>query len=128
MSEHDEQVCVLDWAKRLEFQHPELELLHAIPNGAKLPYNRDSRGRRYSPQAAKLKAEGLRAGVPDLCLPVARHGMHGLYIELKHGRNKPSEEQVRMLDRLSEQGYLAVVCWEAEEAIETISEYLGIDR
>jgi hypothetical protein len=31
----------------------------------------------------KLKAEGVRAGVADLCLPAARRGYHGLYIEMK---------------------------------------------
>jgi hypothetical protein len=107
---------------------PELRLLHAIPNGAKLPWLRDKRGQRFSPQAFKLKAEGLRSGVPDLCLPAPRKGYHGLYIELKHGDNKPTDDQVWWLDRLSEQGYLALVCWEADEAIEAIGEYLGIGK
>lgn len=127
-SEHEQQTLVIDWAEINSIAHPELRLLHAIPNGAKLPWMRDKRGQRFSPQALKLKAEGLRSGVPDLCLPVPRKGYHGLYIELKHGDNKPSEDQVWWLDRLNELGYQALVCWEADEAIEAIGEYLSIGR
>ena len=64
MTEHEEQVQVLQWAQKWAFARPELELLFAIPNGAALTWHTDRRGRRYSPQAARLKAEGLRAGVP----------------------------------------------------------------
>jgi hypothetical protein len=129
MAEHDEQAAVINWAQFLTGQYPELGLLFAIPNGAKLPYfearSRSGKKYRWSPEAEKLKAEGLKPGVPDLFLPVARKGYNGLFIELKYGRNKPSEQQVAYLDALSAQGYLAVVCWGAEEAIETITEYLG---
>ncbi len=124
--EHDEQSRIIEWARNFEALYPELRLLFAIPNGAKLPYNRDQRGRRYSPQAQKLKAEGLRAGVPDLCLPVPRDGFHGMFIEMKVGKNKPSDEQVKFLDTLAEQGYYAAVCWGAEEVIREIREYLEI--
>lgn len=126
MSEHDEQVKVMQWAGLKEFRYPELGLLHAIPNGAKLPWRRNRNGRRFSPEASKLKAEGLKAGVPDMSLPVARQGYHGLYVELKAGSNQPTDEQVWWLDRLAAQGFLAVVCRGAEDAIETIAEYLGI--
>jgi hypothetical protein len=64
--------------------------------------------------------------VPDLCLPVPRLGFHGMFIELKTGKNKPSPEQAEFLDTLAEQGYYAAVCWGAEEAIREIKEYLGI--
>lgn len=126
MSEHDEQVAIFEWCEWQQSLVPDLELLHAIPNGAKLPWRRDHRGRRFSPEAMRLKAEGLRSGVPDMCLPVARKEWHGLYIELKCGNNEPTEDQTWWMDRLTEQGYLAVVCWGASEAIEVIKDYLGI--
>ena len=130
MAEHDEQVAVIQWATFLEGQYPELGLLYAVPNGAKLPYKqvkgKNGKTYRWSPEAEKLKAEGMRSGVPDLCLPVARKGFHGLYIEMKAGRNKPSDNQVGYLDALAAQGNLAVVVWSAEEAIETILEYLEV--
>jgi hypothetical protein len=124
-TEHDEQASIIEWASRMQLERPELGLLFAIPNGAKLPYRKDAHGRRYSPQAQKLKAEGLRSGVPDLFLPVARGGFHGMFIELKVGRNRPSEVQAEYLDRLAEQGYYAAVCWGAEDAIGAILAYLG---
>ena len=84
MSEHDEQAALFEWATWHTSQCPELGLLFAIPNG----------GHRHPVVAARLKAEGVRAGVPDICLPVARKGYHGLFVELKFGRNKPTPAQV----------------------------------
>lgn len=129
MSEHEEQVFVFEWAKMMEAQHPELALLHAIPNGAKTGYIKDKKtGRTYSPEKMRLNREGQKKGVPDICWPVARHNFHGLYIEMKHGKNKPTPEQEWWLDRLAEQGYLAVACWEAQDTIDTICEYGGIEK
>lgn len=128
MSEHAEQATVIDWACLMESSYPELALLHAIPNGAKVPYKRIGKGKTFSPEGVKLKREGLKRGVPDLSLPVPRHGYHGLYIEMKYGDNKPTEHQEWWLDRLTEQGFLAVACWGADEAIETICEYLDIPQ
>lgn len=123
MAEHDEQVAVINWAQLMQGQYPELELLYAIPNGAGLQH-KVVNGRRFSPEAQKLKAEGMKKGVPDLCLPVARKGWHGLYIEMKYGNNKPSEAQRYYMDRLTDEGYLAVACWYAEEVIEVLVDYL----
>jgi hypothetical protein len=73
MSEHTEQAAVIQWAMmQNQEQYPELRLLHAIPNGAKLPYAKNKRGGRYSSEAGKLIDEGLKSGVPDLSLPVAQ--------------------------------------------------------
>jgi hypothetical protein len=125
-SEHGEQCRIYDWVKQHEAEHPELALFYAIPNGARLSYRKSKNGKRYSPEAQKLLAEGMRPGVPDMCLPVARDNWHGLYIELKRGKNKPSEKQVEYLERLTRQGYLAVVCYGSKDAIDTIKKYLGI--
>ena len=114
MSEHDEQVALFDWARASEGRWPELALLHAIPNG----------GKRNITVAVKLKAEGVKAGIPDVCLPVARGGWHGLYIELKHGLNTAKDNQVDWLERLLEQGYYAVLAWEFEGAKTVIEDYL----
>lgn len=124
MTEHAEQVAIFEWAKLRESIYPELELFYAIPNGAKLPYRRNKYG-RYSPEALRLLAEGLKPGIPDMCLPVPRGGYCGLYIELKHGRNKPTPAQVRIRELLTQQGYLAVVIWEAENAISLLENYLS---
>lgn len=124
MSEHDEQVVLMMWAQRHLARWHELELLYAVPNGAKLPYGYDRRGSRYSNEATRMLAEGLKPGIPDLCLPVARNGKHGLYLEMKFGRNKPQENQVRMMDLLDQQGYQTAVAWSSIEAEKIIAEYL----
>lgn len=118
MGEHEEQATVIAWAGLLSNQHPELDMLFAVPNGARL--SKGGYGWR------KLEAEGAKKGVPDLLLLVARKGYHGLAIELKYKTNKPTSEQAAWLDRLTEQGYLAVAAWGADEAIEILSEYLEI--
>jgi len=73
MSEHQEQCALMRMCRLHERKYPGLELIHSIPNG----------GARHIAVAAKLRAEGVRAGVPDIFLPVPRGSAHGLYIELK---------------------------------------------
>ncbi len=63
-TEHVEQVSLMRWAALTKRRRPELALLYAIPNG----------GDRHKAVAAKLSAEGVKSGVPDLCLPVPRLG------------------------------------------------------
>ena len=74
--------------------------------------------------SSDLKRQGVKAGVPDLCLPVARNGFHGLYIEMKYGRNKTTDSQDEWLEALKEQGYFTAVCYGAEEAERIIARYL----
>lgn len=124
MSEHDDQVALMHWVAIHAPSAPELNLLYAVPNGAKLPYRGKGKN-RFSPEALRLKDEGMKPGIPDLVLPVARKGFHGMYIELKHGKNRPTPEQIWWNDRLTEQGYLAVVCWGWKEAAQVLAEYLG---
>ena len=68
----------------------------------------------------------LKAGVPDLCLPVPRNGKHGLYVEMKWQKNKTTDKQDWWLDQLRQQGYETAVCWTAEDAMDTIAGYLGV--
>lgn len=125
-TEHDEQVALFAWAAENEAAHPELAMLHATPNGAKVPYTRDSKGRTFSPQRVALVAEGLRAGYPDVSLDVARGRFHGLRIELKRAdrRNHATPEQEEWIARLRHYGYCACVCYGAGEAINCIMGYL----
>ena len=88
--------------------------MHAIPNG----------GQRNIVVATKLKAEGVKSGVPDVCLPLPRGGYHGLYLELKVGRNKATDNQAWWIDQLECQGYKALVVWGFAGARAAILEYL----
>ena len=114
-SEHDEQCALFAWAAANEAAHPELCCMFAIPNG----------GHRHPAVAAQLKAEGVRAGVPDICLPIARGRFHSLWIEMKRKPNTTTDAQRQWLDTLHQQGHCAVVCWSAAEAQQTIMAYLG---
>jgi hypothetical protein len=118
--EHRHQVVLFQWAAMAAQTRPELGMLFAIPNG----------GHRHPAVAAKLKAEGVRAGVPDICLPVPRGPYHGLWIELKapggQGSRKGavSPEQAAWIERLEAHGYWATACWGWESAREEIINYL----
>ena len=115
-TEHVEQVRLFAWANYAQGKYPALSLLYAIPNG----------GARHPVVAAKLKAEGVKRGVPDICLPVARGKWHGLYIELKRQKGaRPSHEQDDWLTALNRGGYLAVWCRGWELAAAQIETYLG---
>ena len=100
----------------MEKRWPELEYIYHVPNG----------GSRNRIEAANLKEEGVKAGVPDLELPAARGRYTGLHIELKHGNNKVTADQDRFLKALRKMGRCAVVCYEAEPAIQVISEYMRL--
>ncbi len=113
--EHNEQVALFRWATLAAGRYPELALLFAVPNG----------GRRDAVTGARLKAEGVKAGVPDIWLPVARCGYHGLVIELKAPRGRASREQRAWIGALEEQGWLAAVCVGAEAARKLLDQYLG---
>lgn len=112
--EATEQLCLMRWAAFQSAVYPELDLLYHIPN----------EGKRSKATGARYKAMGLKSGVPDLCLPVARGGYHGMYIELKAGKNTTTKAQKDWLDALAGQGYMTAVCYGWEAAQKVIEEYL----
>ena len=113
-TEHAEAVTLMKAVRLHEGKHPELRLLFAVPNG----------GDRHPAVASKMKAEGVKAGVPDYVLPVARGGFHGLVIELKTATGSASREQKQWLTDLRDQGYRAEVCRGWQQAFDTLMEYL----
>lgn len=114
-TEAEEQITLFEWAEWAQNRYPELRLLHHIPNG----------GSRHPAEAMRLKREGVKAGVPDICLPVARNGYNGLYIELKRTKGGTvSAHQKAWIEMLTEQGYRAVVCKGCVDAIAEIERYL----
>lgn len=114
-TEAQEQTTLFQWAALMTHRWPELRLLHHIPNG----------GSRNAIEAVRLKAQGVKPGVPDIFLPCARGSWHGLYIEMKRRKGgKVSDEQKEMIRLLIEQGYKAVVCYGWEEAKNVIVEYM----
>ena len=71
---------------------------------------------------------GVKKGVPDLCLPVARNGYHGLYIEMKTPSGRASEAQHWWVEHLMAQGYYAAVCHGYEAAVHILTWYLALPK
>ncbi len=113
-SEATEQETLIAWCRLQQSEYPELRLIYHIPNG----------GSRNTLEAVNLKRQGVKAGVPDLCLPVPRNGFHGLYIEMKYDKNKVTKKQKEWLEELTAQGYFTAICYGAEEAKRIIARYL----
>lgn len=109
--ESEEQAAVIKWCDL----HPIAKHIYAIPNGS-----------HKSPATAmKFKREGLRPGVPDLCLPVPRGAFHGAYFEMKRTKGGViSDKQADWMGFLAQQGYYCKVCKGADEAIQAIKDYL----
>lgn len=119
--ESQSQQAVIKWfalaARGLRVPDP--RLLYAIPNG----------GKRSAQNGARLKGEGLRSGIPDLCLavPVPVNGgrpRHGLYVEMKAWTGRVSVEQVELIQALRNQGYECVVARGFDQATRAITQYL----
>lgn len=118
-TEAQEQAWLFEWASMQTGSTPEIGLMFAIPNG----------GSRHPAEARNLKAQGVKAGVPDIFLPVARLGYHGLFIELKRTKGGVvSVDQKLMISALMDQSYAVEVCKGWEEAASVIKVYLGTDR
>ena len=114
-TEAEEQITLFEWARLQRGKYPELTLLYHVPNG----------GSRNKAEAGRLRAEGVKAGVPDLCLPVPRGRFHGLYNELKRRRGgRVDELQVAWKEELMKQGYSVALCKGWEAAAEVILNYL----
>lgn len=116
-SESEEQQALFEWAAVMGGRYPQLHMLFHIPNG----------GRRDAATAGKLKAEGVKAGVPDICLPCAVMPYHGLFIEMKVGNNKATAVQQEWLHKLSAEGYKVAVCYGWQDAAAVIMKYLRGD-
>lgn len=105
MSEHTEQAAYIQWCEMQKNVYPALAWVYAVPNG----------GQRHKAVAGKMKAEGQKAGVPDLCLPIPKANPHGgiycgLYMETKVKPNKPTSEQNKWLEFLASY-YAVAVCY-----------------
>ena len=114
--ERDEQEMLFTWAALMAGRWPALRLMYHIPNGG----SRDVR------EARRLSGQGVKAGVPDICLPAARGGYHGLFIELKRRKGgRLSEAQEAWIGALRREGYRAEVCAGFEAARRVVEEYMS---
>lgn len=120
--EHKIQCSCFQWVRlqqKLRKKDFRFKAIYAVPNG----------GHRLPKVAAKLKAEGVQAGVWDVSIDVAHHSLpqiHGLRIEIKSPRGKLSSEQVRMQEVYRRNGFATVVCRSLDEFIATIEAYFNL--
>lgn len=93
------------------------ELIYHTPNGGARGSSR-AEGQR---NGARMQALGTKAGVPDICLPIASLGYGALYIEVKKpdGKGSLEHEQVDRLVRLCTAGNMCAVVddWKAGYAL-----------
>jgi hypothetical protein len=124
-TEHGQQSALFMWAHDNIKWYPQLKLMHAIPNG----------GLRDRITAARLKAEGVKRGVPDVFLPAPIGEWHGLYIEMKRpdsvtkaGKRRrhgvEDDEQQAVKAGLMRAGYGVATCQTFQEARDLIVRYL----
>ena len=116
ISEHQHQVTLFEWIDWHANLDPRLRNAFAVPNG----------GKRDKATAARLKAEGVKAGVLDVFLLWPAGGYGFLAIEMKAKKNVMSTEQLEWAAKLSAANGKVMVCYSADEAIGTIKLYLGI--
>jgi len=117
-TEHAHQTAFFAWCALPDQQraYPQLKLMFAIPNG----------GERNKIVAGNLKAEGVKAGVLDIFLPVARGGFHGLFVEMKVQPNRLTLEQKEFRAAVELQCYASLVCYSWIEAALGIERYLNL--
>lgn len=117
LTEDQEQIAFFKWAwhPAILAKYPELARAFHIPNG----------GFRNAITGARLKFLGVRRGVPDICLPVARSGKHSLWIEMKAKDGRLTVEQKSEIDQLRADGYGAAVCLGWEQARDVVVKYLA---
>lgn len=107
------QRCCVSWFR---LQYPKIAtLLFAVPNG----------GSRNAIEAARMKGEGVTAGVADLLLLAPGNGFHGLAIEMKVKRNKQTERQIAWQQAVEAQGYRYIVCRSFDEFRQAITNHLA---
>ena len=115
-AKHDEDDLQRALFRWFAYQYPEWRgHFWATPNG----------GARSKATAAILKATGVMPGVADCQLAIVRPHAAGLFLELKVGRNKPSDAQRDFLTRMEAQGYATAVAYDFNAARAAIVNHIG---
>lgn len=114
--EYESQVLVIAWARQNQVKYPQLRLLFAVPNASRSPVQ----------FRVKLKRQGLVSGIPDMIMSCPSGPYHSLMIELKAPQGRLSPEQKAIHPILQEYGNCVRVCYSAQEAIQTLVDYLTL--
>lgn len=119
-TEHAHQRAFFQWLNFMQHtgQHPMARMAFAIPNG----------GKRDAITAGRLKAEGVKPGVPDVCYPVAVFTPDRKYLSLWLELKKPavgvvSAVQSDMAIDLRVCGHAVATCWGWRAARQAFLDY-----
>lgn len=115
-SESTEQENVISWCLHHERLYPDLKWIHHCPNG----------GSRKKLEAYRLKAQGVKAGVPDLHLPIPKGKYIGLYVEMKYDKGTIQKSQEEWITGMAAAGHYACVCYGYEIAVQVIESYVKL--
>ncbi|MBR6251963.1 MAG: VRR-NUC domain-containing protein [Bacteroidales bacterium] len=111
---HDEEHLQIACVRWFRLQYPHI-IIHHSPNG----------GKRGLLTAIRFKQMGTIAGFPDLFIAYPAKGFHGLFIEMKNGREGVvSQEQKRMLSALDGNGYKTIVVRSFDDFISAVNDYI----
>jgi hypothetical protein len=120
------QSAFFEWLSLHEKKYPELSLCYAIPNGA----------HKSIASRMKFKREGLKAGVPDVHLPLTsvewptrprpRSFFAGLWIEFKSDKGRVSDTQKEWIEKLTNEGHRVEVCRDWTQAANIVIDYLQL--
>lgn len=94
VTEHQLQKAYFEWVRLKAVKDWRYRLIFAVPNAA----------RRSYALAARMKAEGLLPGVPDVCVPLKARDGGVLFLEFKTGKGKLSADQVQVIEYLRKAG------------------------
>ncbi len=108
------QAEIVQWAYKESKNNPDLWLLAHCPNG----------GWRGYAAGMRFKSLGVKAGIPDLMLLVAKGGFIGFWLEVKTATGKVADNQKEWHRRLQAAGHCVGVVRTAEEGINAIKWYL----
>lgn len=114
-SESAEQKAFFCWLRMMQAQRWPNLVCFAVPNG----------GARNPATGARMKQEGVLAGVPDIFLAKSACGKHGMFIEMKTKRGRVSERQRDLFPLLESAGYAVVVARGWKEAADAVELYLA---
>lgn len=121
-SESQEQQALITWWRtggRVSLGLPPHAILLAVPNG----------GYRTPSTAARLRAEGVVPGVPDLLLAWPRGPYGGLFVEMKRSRaaggGSLSTAQREVLPCLASAGYAVAVAYGWRDAVSAMRDYVS---
>jgi hypothetical protein len=113
--EESDQIALMNWARLVTVGAITLEeLLIHCPNG----------GARSKSEGGRFKAMGVKPGVPDILLPMQTSAYGAGWWELKVGRNKLSDDQLRWHAHLRAMGHYVQTYWVWHEAAADILRYL----